>query len=723
MVLENERYRIYTECGIIRGFFDKSDKDENNIADENGKLAAACFTLKSDDIKTAEHEKNTPYDDRTAVCARVVETGKNHADFADDENSIYTHIALGSDGLEIQAETCNDDISEFGINIDLNFLGKKGGEYMQQYIPGSQYTSADGKYMFCIMKRPDGKVLTAVARTECDGWKIKYSPYASGHFILNYQMLASFDKVYGGSGRKHISVNISCADSVEEAYKIISARYNLPICVNITNGGFDGYARIRIEGEADEVLAVSPSGEEIRIVPEPDTITLYMSEYGMYTVIPIKGGKHGLNTTVWNGVSFEKLFDKSCEAIRTPYHPDENLCEGGCFLWAMLADMNRSDSNKFDEIVRRELDIITGKGKYTAHKTIVPHETQNHKAYHIYNSNRVQEQFFGVSILIEAYKHFGDEEILEYAVRSLENLLDENFENGMIYNGSDYTTVCCPVIAVADMARLLEEKGDKRSGIFKEAAIQTAEFLLKRGLDFPTETEVTEYTEKEREDGSISCTALSLLYVCRYVRYDRRYIDFADKIMKLHEAWSVSVPDCRMNGSSMRWWETLWEGDGDGPAICAGHAWTIWRAEALFYLGILKGDRKALIDSWNGFVTNFSKTEPDGSMYACYEADYIKGGGDEGTRKVLAQLKGEDSGIKYEIAHGYPHHKDNSLSRYAWVRAEKTWMKTAAIINEETGINIRKINGKWIPEKFVEKIYDANAKTECKDKLVALEEF
>ena len=110
-------------------------------------------------------------------------------------------------------------------------------------------------------------------------------------------------------------------------------------------------------------------------------------------------------------------------------------------------------------------------------------------------------------------------------------------------------------------------------------------------------------------------------------------------------------------------------------------------------------------------------------MYACYEADYIKGGGDEGTRKVLAQLKGDDSGIKYEIAHGYPHHKDNSLSRYAWVRAEKTWMKTAAIINEEMGINIRKINGKWIPEKFVEKIYDANAKTECKDKLVALEEF
>ena len=47
----------------------------------------------------------------------------------------------------------------------------------------------------------------------------------------------------------------------------------------------------------------------------------------------------------------------------------------------------------------------------------------------------------------------------------------------------------------------------------------------------------------------------------------------------------------------------------------------------------------------------------------------------------MKQLMGENIRIKYEIAHSYPKHKDNSLSRYAWVRACYTWLKTAAVLN------------------------------------------
>ena len=38
-----------------------------------------------------------------------------------------------------------------------------------------------------------------------------------------------------------------------------------------------------------------------------------------------------------------------------------------------------------------------------------------------------------------------------------------------------------------------------------------AEYLYERGLVFPTEGAVSDETETEMEDGSISCTALGLL--------------------------------------------------------------------------------------------------------------------------------------------------------------------------------------------------------------------
>lgn len=40
-------------------------------------------------------------------------------------------------------------------------------------------------------------------------------------------------------------------------------------------------------------------------------------------------------------------------------------------------------------------------------------------------------------------------------------------------------------------------------------------------------SEISDLTEKEMEDGSISCTALSLLYVCSRLEYDEKYFHFA----------------------------------------------------------------------------------------------------------------------------------------------------------------------------------------------------
>lgn len=687
MIIKSNNYSAEVKDGYITGFF--AEKDGTNLADSKGKLGSACYTLKSDDLKNTPHEDFEPYSDRCAVYTEVEPCGDSAVRCKDKNSGISTVYSIDSNGLYIISEASNPEISEFGINLDMNFIGKKGTDYKNQLLPTSPYTSEDGKYMYYILTRPNGSFVVVTAETECDGWRLKYSPYSFGHFILRLQFLASFDKIYKGSGSKKIALRISCADTLDEAFEVIHREFNVPLIRNILCGGFNGYAYVKVCGKFDYLEIKSPNG---KITTQKNDGKISLSEYGFYTVTPVYNNKSGMNSIVWNGASFSELFDKSCDGIKKPYHPDDNLCEGGCFLWEMLLNMRLKNHMKYDKTAKEELAVIMAKsGAPIRRRTILPYPDSGYAAYHICESNRVQEQFFGVSILLDAFRLYRDREMLEYAVSALDELVNNFMKGGMVTNGTDYTTVCCPMIPLADMANFLKDENDKRYIKFKNAADEMAAFLYKRGYNFPTEGTISELTDDEREDGSISCTALALLYYCVHIEYKKKYAEFARDILKLHRAWTIYTPDARMQGSSFRWWETIWEGDGEGPAICAGHAWTVWKSEALFYCGILFNDDKALLDSLNGFITNFSKTSADGSMYSCYEADYIRGGGSIDVKSKLKQLSGENLDTKYVIAHNYPNHKDNSLSRYAWVRACATWMKYKTVLN---------INGEELPVSF-----------------------
>lgn len=679
MKLENKNYRMELTGGYITDF---RFLHSPNIADPSGDFGSACYTLLSDDIKTMPHEPFEAYHTKRSSYHRVEKLSHDRTLCTDENNRIDTLYTLSEDGLIIRTETKNNEISEFGLNINLNFSGKKGSDYQQQFLPTTPYTSQDGQYQYFLLTRPGGGFVTITARTKCDGWKLKYSPYSFGHFLLNLQFLASFDRVYHGSGNKKLEVCFSYAATLQEAFHHISKEYHMPLLGNVLSGGFDGRAYLKLYGRADTVRLQYPGGKIAFFRPDShNLVEITTEEFGLHTVTPILDGKDGLNTTVWNGKNIQSLFDKSADAVKEPYHPDENLCEGGCFLWELLLNMRLKGHWKYDAIARKELDTILCRTLPPVPRRTIATFAQNGFApYHIFRSNRVQEQFFGASILLEAYRLYGERDILEYAIHTLNELVEHYMINGKVDNGEDYTTVCCPMIPLVDMALFLKNSGDNRYITFENAASEMAEYLYKRGFDFPTEGSPCDLSGKEYEDGSISCTALGLLYYCYHVQKVKKYLDFARQVLTLHEAWTMYTPDARIYGSGFRWWETIWEGDGDGPALCAGHAWTIWKAEALYYLGILQRDDEAMLASWNGFVTNFSKTMADGSMYSCYIPDFICGGGSPEIRRKLKQLAGEQTGNPYRITHGYPAHKDNSLSRYAWIRAAETWLTTGAVL-------------------------------------------
>ena len=715
--LKNDACEVVLEQGTMTSLTFAAAKDGFNFADHRGE-SFPIFTRKDDDITEQEGKTHVnPYLDRVSLPDAVTEE-EDAVLLTDTANGIVTEYRLEKDGLRITTESENADLSAFGFRLNLNIIGKKGNDYRDQLLLSSPYASFDGRYRYYAMTRPKGGFLLVAVLGECDGWRNEY--YMWGHFIKALRYYASFDRVYGGSGRKRLTLCLRYAATEEELYATLHALYGVPICRPVTGGNVGGESWLRVTPDTASLTVIAPSGRKTTVETAGKTLlSLPLTEEGFHTVIPCdREGNGGMSTTLWYARDLRELFDRACDGIRQPYHPDRNLCEGGCFLWAWLLNMRLGGHRRYDAPAREDLKVVLGDTDPVPRRTILPTATETHPPYHIYRSERVQEQFFGVSILLEAYRVYGEERFLTYAVEAANTLLAHHFEGGKVRsNENDYTTVTAPVIPLVDLALFLKERGDDRWRAFGEKAIEMAEFLLERGFDFPTEGVENDETDREYEDGSISCTALSVLYVCQKLKYDERYIAFAERVLSFHNAWKMYTPDARMYGSSFRTWETIWEGDGEGPALCAGHAWTIWRAEALFYLGVLTRKDELLLDSFNGYVTNFCKTQKDGSMYACYEPDDIRGGGIDFVKAHLSQLSAEDLPTQYRVARDYPHHIDSSLSRYAWVRSEETWLRTAALLKidgETIGLGLRKEGDRWVAPPHITHFYRSSACAEEK---------
>ncbi len=695
-ILENDLLRAEIgDDGLLSALYDKSEANKN-LVDPEGKTGSACFTLKSDDVTSLPTSLCSPYAERCSA--------------TDPSIHIKSKYELTKEGLSIAISTDSEEISAFGLLLDLEFLDKEHLSARDQLLPTSPYTSSDGRYLFCVMTRPSGKCLVACATTPADGWRIHYSPEQCGHYIRGFQFLASFDRHYGGSGRREITVVLSPAEDIADAYRRVGEILSAPYITPITTGGFDRMAVVMPSLGVDEVRLSDESGNETRY-PVKDTtpLVLPLPAFGKYTATPYRNGVAGIDCILWSGCDYKACLSALSSTVREPFHGDRNLCEGGCGTWSLLREMLANRHKKYDALVKADLDIITGKTTpYVPRRTIAPMQ-EGYAPYHIYKSDRIQEQFFGISILLDAYRLYSDEDYLNHAIYAADELCDNRItRDGMVFRGNtDYTTVTAPVIPIVDLALFLKERDPVRSERYARVAVKMADFVLQRGFDFPTEGAKTGRAA-QMEDGSISCTALTLLYVARYIENKPAYLAFAKEVLRFHAAFTSYAPDCRMYGSSFRWWETVWEGDADGPAICAGHAWTAWRSEALFHYGILARDKHALLDSYNSFLSTFSKIDKDGNTYACYLPDYLCGGGIDEIRRQMLTIPEEKQKKSYKLSHGYPENTDRSLSRYPWIRAYDTWMKTAAVFDidgTEITLRCRRENGRLVCDDCIEAIY------------------
>lgn len=702
ITIGNDKLRIEVDDsnGLICGLY--SPLGKYNLADTAG-AGSFCYTLKGADIKTDENF--VPYADEASAYDSVFGDG-NHIKCRNDEFDVDTTYTVNGESLIIESKSNDERLAQFGIDLNLNFITKNNSSVPGQLLPSSPYTSCDGKKMYFIMPIIDCGFAVVIAKTPCKAWKTLYLGQ-----IQTVRMLSSLPDYFDKGANTDISLEIRFSKTIEECYDEIRRSYECPMIRPEITGTFDTYLELDILGDADYIVARSEYGEKkIDVMNGKAKVT--SDVYGRYEVIPYRNGEAGLDTVIWFGEDVDELFEKSCDSVKKPYHGDQNLCEGMVWCWSLICYMRAYKSKKYLGMVEDALKTVMGeKEPFIERQTIVPYALDGVPAYHIYRSVRIQEQFFGISILIEMFKFTNERKYLDFAIAAAKTVIDTyQQENGafVTFSEKDYTTVCAPMIPIVDLAVLLRDMHEEDAEYFARGARKTAEHLLARGLYFPTEGGIKGATNKVMEDGSISCTALSLLYYCRYMEYVPEYVEFSKKVLDFHDWWRSYTPDVRIYMSTMRWWETKWEGDATGCAICCGHAWSIWRAEADLHMAVVTKDPKYFISSWNGYMTNFSKIYKDGSTYACYQPDYFPGGGLEGIRRYLLNLSEEDHAKKYEIVHDYPKHKDNSLSRYVWVRFCAAWQNIAVVVKKKDGdicLNCKMTDDGIDTDSFVKKIY------------------
>lgn len=643
-----------------------------NLIFSGGEIGV-CYTLDTDDITRGEKPSATPYKDR-------IDYFEHDGDsYLAKETNTSLRISKLGQGLLFELESKREDLSEFGIRLPFNFMGKlASGGWENQFLFNSPYTSLDKSIIYTYLTKPNGCNIVVAVLSEADGWKMDYSPYLWGHYFVSLNILSSYDKAYKTAPRdKRLRIAILPVADFHDCLRVLSELYERPFLdYNISGGALGEKISLIPFGRVDSLI--ERTGDEEREHPYSGDYTL--SFEAETTLIPVSNGKRGAEVTVYAYKSIEELYKKSMDKVSLDIiekHTDGNLCEHQCWASAMLRFLikhkrllSEAEVMEYEQKINTLLDIMTEQDEKKAipRKTILKAPHDRFGAYNVYKSCRVQELFFGITILLDAYRYFGDEKYYEYMVGATDCLLSNyQDEDGKIFVDwghaiEDYTTVCCPMIPLVDIANELRGKDEARSLRYFESAKRMAEYLLHRGALFPTEGGSSKEAEDEMEDGSISCTALSLLYYCKNAEYNEAYLKKAKEILDLHESWVIKTPICQMHGSSLRWWETQWEGDADGPAICAGHAWTIWRAEADYLYYALTKDKKYFEKAKNGFLTNLSKIVKDGTSYSIYCPDEITGGGFHSCTEE----------IRLRVAPRLSDTQDCGISRYVWIRINNT---------------------------------------------------
>ena len=657
--IQKDGYRIAvdTQTGKWIGLYDRADADCNWLFEESDTGFCTPFV------------HGTQFSQDELVCPLEM-----------TEDGLRGHTESGATRIEIKAlddricgkfETPTDNGPRIGLHMNLNFLDLPSQcSWERQCMPKIIYVDEDYGYGYFVFATADRRYMILTVSGPFAAWRIRYS--YEGHRMIGFQLLTQADDVRT-DGRRELPVvggldfEIRFADDLSACLPKAAEALELPIVVPKISGGPVGAdVPVEVLGTCREITITDPDGGTAPL--EGNRIRLLKPGVYQVTAVSENGRPHVTRLLCHEG--WERQLDRvnefycshmqhACGAffqgaasdtyavdmdaiggvrMGDPFSHYSCRCGefGGFSGWAMIKNLLLfGEKKELTESVERYIyNWLLNRGHEdkpyfgTLNKKPASFLGRDYGAYHMFEEyNYMQHEIFLLEELADFYHLTGDESVREDAMHVVEHIVREHLsgdgslicQNFPDEPGVDYSTVHIPVQAFLRWAEILKEEAPEKAVYLRGIAEKIADHVCRRGLDFPTEGEPC------TEDGSMGCSAATLIYAYEHVAAKPEYLRVAKEILNAHHVLEMDGTDCRMKNSTIRFWETQYETRQWGASINAGHAWTIWTSEAKAALAMLEHDVQLLQEAYEGFLTNISKVSPCGGMYCCYTPDMIPG--------------------------------------------------------------------------------------------------
>jgi len=223
--------------------------------------------------------------------------------------------------------------------------------------------------------------------------------------------------------------------------------------------------------------------------------------------------------------------------------------------------------------------------------------------------DRIQNHACAAGVLVDKYQASLDIKDLEFAASLADVVMESQKEDGGYYAGGKTHYTCVIYIAKSMMEVIEAELHVGKTDPVWQARAQRHLSSVKRAIadlgkrldDVQTEGEMT------YEDGMIACSYTQLaMYALQYASDDERqfYVDAVMRLVNGHRCLSqLLIPDCRMNGGSLRFWESQYDVLTEPNMMNSPHGWSAWRIYGLWYLYLLTGREPCLRQVYNALGT------------------------------------------------------------------------------------------------------------------------
>ncbi len=363
-------------------------------------------------------------------------------------------------------------------------------------------------------------------------------------------------------------------------------------------------------GEEYTLSLISPKGEAIDVAEALD-------DYGVYTLTVTDKNNKTAEAKFYVRKPWDYYLEKAAENALSKPPKASTHTESFYGFFSLFLQYKHTKDKKI------------GDKAYEAFWETMPLMFDFEKCEPIVIPDRIQNTSGLISVLVDMYEADKENHLdcLEYASKFAEFLIKHQDETGAYKNKKVHYT--CVIYIAKSMLELalaerecddlaLREKAENHYASAKKAVDE-----LVRNLDnIETEGEMT------LEDGMISCSALQIGMFALTLPEEERaeYIKAAEYMLSIHSCLEQQlIPDCRMNGASIRYWESQYDVMIRENMFNSPHGWTGWTLYAHYYLYMLTGKKKYLMSLMNGMGAGSQLIDENGNLrWAFCAAPYIK---------------------------------------------------------------------------------------------------